>query len=319
MKRKIEIVVELAQRIKGGPEPQIVEAVSRQNPWFRGSEIAEAVGAICHDMLNPERLGEWMAHYPTLPVGTPQNVLIVMAGNIPLVGFFDMLCAFMAGHNAYVKCSSKDRVLMEWVISVIKEIEPSAPIYISEITNPDRVIATGGDGAVKHFGALYANVPTILRGARHSIAVLSGAEGEAESLVEDIYMYSGLGCRNVSMIFVPKGYSLCIPPYDTHPKYRSNYLQQRALLTMQGVKFYDNGSSLFVNSSEISSALSIISVCEYEDIGEPREWIESHDSQIQCIVSSIIDHPWSVDFGQAQHPTLFDYADDIDTMKFLTQ
>ncbi len=317
MNRRIEIFLELAERLKLGIDPKIVEMATSQNKWFRANEIAQAVEAICHDMLSKGRLNEWLAHYPTLPITTPQNILIVMAGNIPLVGFFDLLCVFMAGHNAYVKCSSKDRVLMEWVISTIKKIEPNAPIYISDIPNPDKVIATGGEAAVRHFGARYTNTPTILRGSRHSIAVLSGAEGEEKHLLEDIYLYSGLGCRNVSMIFVPKGYDLSLLPYDTHPKYRNNYLQQRALLTMRGEEFYDNGASLFVKSQTLSNALSIISIYEYETIEEVEEWVVRHDSQIQCIVSEILTHHRRVGFGEAQHPTLFDYADDIDTMKFL--
>ncbi|MFI3303039.1 MAG: aldehyde dehydrogenase [Rikenellaceae bacterium] len=315
MKNRIDIFAELGKRLSGGVPPKVAERAVAENEWFRPEEIASAVEAICTEMLNHNKLQKWMAHYPTLPVAVAEDVMIVMAGNIPLVGFFDLLCVVMAGHKAYVKPSSKDSVLMEYVISTVKDIEPDIPIYIGVCENPSRVIATGGESAVRHFKSAFKGVTTLLRGSRHSIAVLSG-EGE-ESIEEDIYAYSGLGCRNVSMIFYPKGSELSVKKYDTHHKYHNNYLQNRALLTMQGRKFVDNGSSLFIASSKFPSALSVISTYEYDSIEEVSRWIAEHDEELQCIVSSVIQHPRRVGFGESQKPTLMDYADEVDTMKFL--
>ncbi len=316
MKNRIDIFVELSQRLACGIPAEIVEAAASENSWFRDSDISSAVEAICHQMLERQKLEEWMSHYPTLPRERAEDIIIIMAGNIPLVGFFDLLCVVMAGHRAFVKCSSKDRVLMEYVIAIIKDIEPSIPIFISDHPSPHRVIATGGESAVRHFKARYSGVKTLLRGSRHSVAVVARGE-EMALIIDDIYMYSGLGCRNVSMIFVPKGQILDIPCVDTHPQYRNNYLQNRALLTMQGVEFEDNGASLFIKSKSFPNSLSSISIYEYESIEEVESFIEEHDEELQCIVSNIISHPRRVDHGESQRPTLHNYADAVDTMKFL--
>ncbi len=318
MKERINIASELFVKLQKGIPQHIIQRAVAENEWFSQSDIEYAIDAICEDMLMEHKLREWVAHYPTLPVTSAERVLIVMAGNIPLVGFFDLLCVFMAGHDVYVKCSSKDRVLMEYVISVILDIEPSAPIYIYDNQTPNRVIATGGESAVRHFRATYANIPTLLRGSRHSIAVLS-AEGDDDMslLANDVYMYSGLGCRNVSMIFTPKGCKVALPQVATHPKYHNNYVQNRALHIMRGKEMEDNGSSLFIASDKIPNSLSTISICEYESLAQVEGWIKEHDSQLQCIVSNVISHPRRVGFGESQRPTLYDYADEVDTMKFL--
>ncbi|MFI3293557.1 MAG: acyl-CoA reductase [Rikenellaceae bacterium] len=316
MKNKIDIFVELAERLSEGIPARIVVGACGENSWFTEEDIKLAVEAIRKQMLERQKLEEWMSRYPTLPVSKAEDILIIMAGNIPLVGFFDLLCVVMAGHRAYVKCSSKDRVLVEYVISLIKDIEPTIPIYISDCSAPDRVIATGGDSAVRHFEATYSGVKRLLRGSRHSVAVVGEGE-DINKLTDDIYMYSGLGCRNVSMIFAPKGYALSLPCVNTHPQYRNNYLQNKVLTTMLGVGFVDNGASLFVRSSEFPSSLSTISVYEYKDLEEVNAWMSDNNNKIQCIVSNIIAHPRRVDFGESQRPSLYDYADAVDTMKFL--
>ncbi len=245
-----------------------------------------------------------------------------MAGNIPLVGLFDLLCTLAAGCEAWVKPSSKDRVLMEYICSLLKEIEPAIPIYKYEAgAQYHAIIATGGSEANRYFEQQFAHVKHLCRSNRHSIAVLSGSESESQmrGLSEDIYSYSGLGCRNVAMIFAPQGSRVEIPPLATGQKYRNNYLQTKALLSMSGSSFVDNGSSLMVYSHELPRSLSAISIYEYESIHEVEQWIEQHEEQLQCIVSGCIEHPRRVDFGAAQHPTLHDYADGVDTMAFLQE
>ncbi|MFI3283020.1 MAG: aldehyde dehydrogenase [Rikenellaceae bacterium] len=316
MKNKIEILKKLDEVLSHGIPAQIMECASTQNNWFRACDISAAVDAIREQMLKCEKIEAWMAKYPTLPTTQPEDILVVMAGNIPLVGFFDLLCVFMAGHRAHIKCSSKDRVVMEYVISVMKEIDSNIAIYIGDFSAPHRVIATGGESAVRHFKAQYTDIPTLLRGSRHSIAVLTSQQ-RGDIILEDIYMYSGLGCRNVSMVFIPKGSELNIPRYDTHPLYHSNYLQNRALQTMKGVTFDDNGSSILIRSNNFPSSLTSISISEYETIEEVEMWIKEHNEELQCIVSDIISHPRCVGFGESQRPTLNDYADAVDTMKFL--
>ncbi|MFR9635742.1 MAG: acyl-CoA reductase [Rikenellaceae bacterium] len=322
MKSAIDIFIELKNRISGNLPLDILHNAVRENSWFSTIEIRNAIDAICRTMLTRKALEEWMLNYPELPSKEPKSTLIVMAGNIPLVGFFDLLCVIMAGDRAIVKPSHKDRVLMEWIIGEMQFIEPMIPIYIcyDDSVTPDRVIATGGESAVRYFRERYNSTPTLLRGSRHSVAIIRSEDEMLDGLERDIYLYSGLGCRNVSMIFAPEGYDITLIPQSTiNQKYNNNYLQNRALLKLNEVDFTDSGISCLVESYELPSQISTISIARYTDIDEVEGWVEEHDHKIQCIVANkeTIDHPRRVNFGAAQYPTLNDYADGIDTMKFL--
>ncbi len=318
----IDIFVKLGTMLTRGVPTDVATRAVDTNNWFSRSEIEYATRAIAETMLTREKIESWVAAYPTLRRRTtPNRVLIVMAGNIPLVGFFDLMCVLISGDEAWVKPSHKDRVLTEWIIEQLKEIEHSIPIFIYDgESTPDRVIATGGDSAVRHFGELFSDVKTLLRGSRHSVAVV-GKGDDLKGLEQDIYLYSGLGCRNISMIFVPQGYDLSrIPkPKDINPKYHNNYLQNRALLTMTRAEFYDNGVSCLLRDDHFPQRLSTISIVEYDHIEEIEKWLTEQDNELQCVVSksSLITHPRRVDFGEAQRPTLSDYADGVDTINFL--
>ena len=243
-----------------------------------------------------------------------------MAGNIPLVGFFDLLCVVTAGHRCLVKMSSKDAVLMSFVIDQLKKIEPDIPVAVYDGTTPfDAVIATGSDNANRYFRSLYAGVKTLLRGNRHSVAVLNGREtsGQLEALSDDIFSYSGLGCRNVSLIFVPRGISLRFASRRMNPKYLNNYRQRKALREMCGDPFFDLGFALLIRQSEFPQALSEVSVVEYDDLSQVAAWLREHDAELQCVVSDCIDHSRRVPFGRSQRPALSDYPDAVDVMEFL--
>ncbi|MFR9515275.1 MAG: aldehyde dehydrogenase, partial [Rikenellaceae bacterium] len=232
-----------------------------------------------------------------------------------------LLCTLAAGHQAWIKPSSKDRVLMEYICNQIKDIEPSTPICMYDETREyDAVIATGGNDANRYFESKFATTKRLCRTSRHSIAVLSEnpTPHELDLLAEDIYSYSGLGCRNVSMIFAPRGAKVSFPSVATTLNYRDNYLRTKALLTIKGQEFEDNGTSILVRSHQEPSSLSMITIWEYDSLSEVEEWIAENDHFIQCIVcNNNIKHPRQVSFGEAQHPTLFDYADGVDTMIFL--
>ncbi|MFR9502917.1 MAG: acyl-CoA reductase [Rikenellaceae bacterium] len=324
MKNMVDIACTLASRLKDfGKTPEskrVIESAIELNPWFSHDEICMAVEAISNHMLNKERLDEWLSQYPSLPKHTAQRVGIIMAGNIPLVGFFDLLCTLMAGDEAWIKPSSKDRPLIEYICSTLKHIEPNIPIYdYNDSSQVDAVIATGGDDANRHFKQVFKSKRRLLRASRHSIAVLctEPRREQLELLTKDIYTYSGLGCRNVAMIFSPKGYNVNIPAHTSNTKYKNNYLQSRALLTINKRDFTDNGSSIFIHSRELPHTLSAISIYEYDSLEEVEQWISEHEDELQCIASECIDHPRRVNFGQTQYPTLNDYADGVDTMKFL--
>ena len=327
MKSTIQIFSELGVRLAefGSDEASrsVMARAVAENEWFSVGDIRYAVEAIRREMLDVERVSQWLSHYPTAGLHEPKHVAIIMAGNIPLVGFFDLMCVIANGDIPYVKPSSKDRVLEAYVEKLLCEIEPSLKIErYEEGAIYDAVIATGGDSANLYFSTLFSGTPCLLRGSRHSVAVLSGKENndELEGLVGDIFRYSGLGCRNISLLFVPKGFKVKLLAPKMCRAYHNNYLQSRALLTMQSAQFEDLGESVLVHSkvAEFPRFLSQINVVEYSSLEDVKLWLLQHDESLQCVVSGVDGlHSRQVSFGKAQKPTLFDYADERDTMQFL--
>lgn len=324
MKSAIELFTTLGRRLSGfGGDAytrQIVERACRANGWFTPADISRAVTAIADDMLRRDRLEAWLSPYP-VPVAAPRRVLVVMAGNIPLVGFFDLLCVLASGHRCLVKPSAKDRVLMEYVVGLLRQIEPQVPVeFYDGHTAVDAVIATGSDNANRYFRTQYAGIPALLRGSRQSVAVLSGDETPAQlaGLADDIWAYSGLGCRSVSLLFIPQGYDLRLRMPAVNEKYRNNYLQQKALLTMTGCTFRDLGNAVAVEARAFPTALSRIAYSHYTSIAEVETWLAEHDAELQCVVSECVSHSRRTGFGRAQSPALTDYPDERDVIAFLT-
>lgn len=322
MKSKIEIFTTLGKRLQGfgdsAESHNIISYAIEANPWFTERDIISAVDAICTDMLDRDKLEAWLANYPAIT--TPQRVAIIMAGNIPLVGFFDLLCVLCSGHEAHIKSSSKDRVLTNYIVDTLRDIEPTIPIYeYSPTEHYDMVIATGGEEANRYFESHFGGTKRLLRGSRHSVAVLDGSESieELEGLYEDITAYSGLGCRSVSMIFAPEHHNIALPHATAqNPKLRRNIASMRALYTMQGREFGDYEAFLAIEGKVFATSLASVVIQRYHDIAEVRAWLTEHSEEIQCVVSHL-DIEGCVPFGKAQHPTLWDYADGVDTMEFL--
>ncbi len=322
MNRMIDIFSVLGHRLAAfGKTPDTVEVVRRaavENPWFLPQEIIRAVKAIRCEMLERQRLEAWAGAYP--PVRTPKRVLVVMAGNIPLVGFFDLLCVLASGHACRVKPSSKDTILIGYVVDLLRTIDPAIPLRMAEQgERPDAVIATGSDNANRYFRMLFGGIPSLLRGSRQSVAVLSGRETAAElsGLEEDIFAYSGLGCRNVSLLFLPRGYMPELRCTALNEKYRRNYLRERALLRMCRMPFVDLDGAVLCEDRSFPAALSRIHYTFYDSLADVEAWLAAHDDRLQCVVSQCVRHSRRVAFGRAQHPGLTDYADDVDTMRFL--
>lgn len=327
MKSVVDIFSELGARLAefGSDDAShsvLVRAIA-ENEWFSVDDIRYAVEAVRSEMLDETKLSHWLSHYPSAGASEPKRVAIIMAGNIPLVGFFDLMCVIANGDIPYVKPSSKDGVLEAYVERLLCEIEPSLSIkrYVEGV-DYDAVIATGGESANLYFRSAFEGVPCLLRGSRHSVAVLSGKENKSDmmGLSDDIFRHSGLGCRNVSLLFVPQGYE---PKFEVRKMcraYHNNYRQCRALLTMQGVAFEDLGEAVVVRKeiAEFPRFLSQVNVVEYSSLEEVQQWLDANDEALQCVVSDIEGlHSRQVSFGEAQRPTLFDYADERDTMQFL--
>lgn len=318
MQHPIDIFATLGDRLKDfgndNATRKAIGEVIAANGWFTRDDILRAIDAICSEMLVRERLEEWLSHYPIAT--EPKRVAVIMAGNIPLVGFFDLLCVIAAGHTCCVKPSSKDRVLMHYVIGLLREIEPAIRIEDYDTTDHyDMAIATGGDDANAYFREHFASTRTLLRGSRHSIAILDGTESHEElrGLYTDITSYSGLGCRSVSMLFVPRGYTPKFECQAAHnPKLQRNVQSMRATLTIEGVEYHDCGAFVMCKGEKFSNSLAVVTLREYDDIEDVREWISDNKEVIQCVVSHS-----DIAFGRAQYPALTDYADGVDTMRFL--
>ena len=329
MKSTVEIFSELGVRLAEFGSDEVSRSVMARavaaNEWFSVSDICYAVEAVRTEMLDAEKISKWLSCYPSAGRHEPKRVAIIMAGNIPLVGFFDLMCVIANGDIPYVKPSSKDSALEEYVEQLLREIEPALRIekYV-ENAEYDAVIATGGESANLYFRTAFEGVPSLLRGSRHSVAVLSGKEQKSDikSLSDDIFTYSGLGCRNVSLVFAPKGYKLPLPTRKMCRAYYNNYLQCRALLTMRGAQFEELGEAVLLRSkvAEFPRFLSQINLVEYTSLEEVKRWLALYDEELQCVVSSIEGvHSRQVPLGKAQRPTLFDYADERDTMQFLAE
>lgn len=323
MKSAIELFSTLGKRLQDfekNPHMQVVaQHACAANGWFSLSEINRAIHSLIEQMLQPELLQNWAKDY-AIPVSQPQNILVIMAGNIPLVGFFDLLCVIASGHRCIVKPSSKDRILTDFIIEQLLTIDPDVPITRYD-QNPriDAVIATGGENANRYFRNHYANIPTLLRGNRQSVAVLSGKETDDQliGLSDDIWAYSGLGCRNVSLLFIPEGYDLHLTMPAVNKKYLNNYRQTRAILEMTGSPFRDLGAAVLVEKREFPTALSSICYTHYQDLAEVETWLAEHDNELQCVVSECVQHTRRCGFGMAQAPKLTDWPDGQDILRFL--
>lgn len=324
MDGKIDIFVTLGERLRHFGEDEqsrrvLAEAIA-ENEWFTAEDIHRAIDAICEEFLDREKLTAWVAQYAIS--AEVRSVAIIMAGNIPLVGFFDMMCAVICGCETYVKPSSKDTVLTKYVIDTLRDISDDVHIFdYDSNAEYDMIIATGGAEAARYFRTRYASTPALIRGSRHSVAVLAGDESEQElrGLQDDIFTYNGLGCRNVSLIFLPRGKQLELRVPKMNPMYRGNYLHCKAMRSMMGQSFVDFGECIAVEERGFSSNISQINYCYYDDLVEVGSWLAEHDEELQCIVSRALSHPRAVAFGRAQHPTLMDYADGVDVIKFLTE
>ncbi|MBL0743823.1 acyl-CoA reductase [Chryseolinea lacunae] len=298
-----------------------------ENPWFTEESIRMAVSGITK-FLTPESLRQWTSAY-TLDHQPSRQIAVVMAGNIPLVGFHDFLCVLITGHSILIKKSSKDGVLISFLVKQLIEIEPRFESLISYgdmLKGFDAIIATGSDNASRYFEYYFAKYPHIIRKNRTSVAVLRGNESEADlaTLGIDVFTYFGLGCRNVSKLFVPEGYDLgrIYRGWDSfrevvnHHKYANNYDYQKSILLVSQTAFLDNG---FVILQENQKLVSPISVMYYEYYSSPEaleQKLEASKDKIQCTVDNIEGSP--VKFGEAQFPDVRDYADQVDTLKFLT-
>lgn len=307
----------------------LFEKAENGNRWFTPSNCSQALQAIL-PWLDWNALMKWTEQYKVADDQSNKNVGLVMAGNIPLVGFHDLLCVLISGHHAKIKMSSQDEVLLPYLTSILVSIDARWRDSISfeaRLNNSDAVIATGNDNSSRYFEYYFKHIPKIIRKNRTSVGILVGEEGtgELQELAKDIFTYFGLGCRNVSKIFVTENfdYEGLMKSFSgfqdiiNHNKYGNNYDYQKAIRLISGKKFLDAGFFLMENSTELVSPISVLYYEVYPDQDQFKKMIQAQAEKIQCVVSAKGWWRGSLPFGQAQNPSVLDYADNVDTMQFL--
>lgn len=309
------------------PDEELYIRTKNNNAWFTKDNVQLAVKGIVEEYFNEQKLTTFLNNYSFADNKVPKTVGIVAAGNIPFVGIHDLICGFLSGNNVNIKLSSSDSFLMRYFISKLYEMDISITKSVKEvqtITSSDAYIATGSDNSSRYFDFYFSKKPSIIRRNRTSVAVLTGNESKIDlsNLGNDIFQYFGLGCRNISKIFVPKGYDFqflyeSIEYWSTiqmHHKYNNNYDYNKSIYLVNKEPHFDNGFLLIKQSPQLVSPLSVLYYEEYESEKELSRMLNEMNDKLQCIVGN---GPEMIPFGHSQKPTLFDYADRVDTMRFL--
>jgi hypothetical protein len=306
----------------------LINLSQSHNGWYTPDNVYFSISSWAY-ALTKESLETWLSAYKFKGENT-KTVGLILAGNIPLVGFHDFLSVLISGHRVLIKTSSNDQYLLPFLVKYLVFIEPKFSDYIifteNKLENFDVVIATGSNNTARYFEYYFKNKPSIIRKNRNSVAVLNGNESSEDltALGEDIFRYFGLGCRNVSKLFVPVGYDFKIffesifvyQDIIQYEKYANNYDYNKAVFLMSNFKLLDNGFLTIKEDASFASPISSVFYEFYDSLDELSYRLSKDSDQIQCIVSNnLIEN--SISFGQTQKPALSDYADNIDTIDFL--
>ncbi|WP_341832037.1 acyl-CoA reductase [Sphingobacterium thalpophilum] len=329
--QRINAFVKLGERLQERPDDliQIIQFAQHKNPWYTPQNVERAIQAIAAN-LTIEKLNHWLAPYPDL--NSTKIVGLILAGNIPLVGFHDMLSVLISGFRAKIKVSSDDAGLTSYVLRLLKQIAPSftdAFEIVDKLKDFDLVIATGSNNSSRYFDYYFGTKPHIIRRNRNSVAIIGGKESpdQLESLGHDIFDYFGLGCRSVSKLFIPKDYPIAnffegIAAFNNvteHFKYNNNYDYNKSIYLINGDKHFDNGFLLLKEDERTASPLAVVYYETYETLAEVENKLQLAQENIQCVVSEIaLNVPSPVfRFGESQCPALDDFADGVNTLDFL--
>jgi Acyl-CoA reductase (LuxC) len=326
LQQRLEILYQLRQYISAQStewEMACIQAEQKNN-WFTQKFIAASTRAIAENFLAKERLDEWTKHYHLDNNITAKTIGIVMAGNIPLVGFHDFLCVFVSGHKQVCKLSSKDEVLLKHLVTKMIEWNPAVAERVqfnSMLKDCDAYIATGSDNSARYFDYYFGRYPSIIRKNRTSVGIVTGNETEDELLLlaDDVMQYFGLGCRNITKLYVPTGYNF-VPLLNAlkkyiwmfgHNKYRNNYDYQLAIYLMNNIYYMTNDCIVLIENSQLFSPIGTLHYSFYDKADDVILSLKENE-QVQAIVGSNY-----IPFGLAQQPGLMDYADGVDVMAFL--
>ncbi|MBI9066135.1 MAG: acyl-CoA reductase [Salinivirgaceae bacterium] len=320
----------LSKNIHANKYKQAIQKAQANNSWFTNESISFSLSEISGFLLE-KNLQKWISKYSISEEPVNKTIGIIMAGNIPLVGFHDLLCVLISGNKALVKLSSKDQHLYQMILDILIELDVEFKNLIRftdvNLKSIDAIIATGSNNSARYFEHYFSKYPNIIRKNRNSMAIISGNESteDFENLGKDIFTYFGLGCRNVSFLMVPEAYDFfnflkALEKYSevvNHSKYGNNYDYQRAILLMNNIHLYDNGSIILKQDTSTTSPIGVIHYMQYADPKQVSEFVMQHNESIQCVVSKTKWEFPTYCFGAAQKPELWDYADNIDTLQFL--
>lgn len=314
------------------------------NAWFTLENQQASVKAIAEEFLSEEKLSAWLNGYKVVPIAGPgfvpqpgsngegqKKVGLVLAGNIPLVGFHDLLCVYIAGHKSVIKLSTKDEHVLPYLVKLLAKFDERAEDYfdfVGRLKDFDAVVATGSNNSARYFETYFDKYPNIIRKNRNAIAVLSGNETEEEmrALGNDVFQYYGLGCRNVAKLYAPKDYDfqpLLLVFHEwknmqNHTKWKNNFDYNYALTTLNKESFHLTGPLMVLEDKTITSRIATLHFEYYTDKAAVEAELVSREEEIQLVVAQ----PGHLEmetfaFGEAQKPGLADYADGVDTLAFL--
>ncbi|PWS28408.1 acyl-CoA reductase [Pedobacter yonginense] len=304
-----------------------IYSAQNSNAWFTIENIKKSICSFA-EMLNETDVDDWFQSINF--TSSPKKIGLILAGNIPMVGFHDVLCVLATGNIALIKLSSSDDKLIKAILSELFKIEPALENhveYVERLKDFDAVIATGSNNSSRYFDYYFSKVPNIIRKNRNSVAILDGTESkeDIENLGADIFDYFGLGCRNVSKIYLPEGYDIAnfyegiesLQPIINHFKYNNNYDYNKSIYLVNAAKHFDNGFLLLKEDESLTSPLAVLFYEEYKSLDELENKLSAQAENIQCIITKTPIKAPKFDFGQSQHPKLWDYADDVNTIAFL--
>lgn len=321
----------LINRLDEEAKEVLFRRAKNQNSWFTEVSMESALDGLSR-LLEREKLEKWLSKYDFTKPTMPRKVGILMAGNIPGVGFHDLMCVLISGHIAVAKLSSADSFFSRWLIDQLIEVEPKFRDFIQiqeMLKGMDAYIATGSDNSARYFNYYFGKYPSIIRSNRTSVAVLTGDEQEEDliNLGRDIFLYFGLGCRNVSKIFVKNVAQLqhfldVMEQYKwvaINHKYLNNYEYNKSIYLVNSEPHLDNGFLILRESQELVSPIGVLFYEIYDDSAILKERLGVLESKIQCVVGNPGFIPGAISFGEAQYPAPWDYADKVDTLEFLLE
>lgn len=332
-KTLLDSLPEVQHKLQSHPEAldEIAGKAYAANPWFTEEFVKLALQAITEKFLDKDACEQWLQSYAAKN-GNAKSVAIIMAGNLPMVGFHDLFCVLMSGHHAVVKLSDKDAVLLPWLLDQWSSVLPSLKDriqFVEKLEQFDAVIATGSNNSSRYFDYYFRKYPHILRRNRNGVAVLTGKESmdDLKLLAKDFFLYFGLGCRNVSRIYVPEGYDFerweeVVADWAylaDHHKYRNNLEYNYALYIINSLPHRNLGSIILKEDEAIASRIGTLHYSHYSSLDALSRELQQRRDEIQCVVSASPMEGWEhIAFGESQQPLLHQYADGVDTMAFLS-